>query len=365
MKHFNDVVGQKVVVAALLERSAAGKHRPLMLWGPEGSGKLSLARLYAKSVLCQSPTKPCGVCSNCQGVMAAGSLRYIELDARVHHSHDHVRDQLTKLRSVGMEPLVLVVRNAECLPGPVSDRLLKPLEKIELHVAVFLSSDMMKVSAAIKSRCQVYEMIPSPIGEVVADLRTRCIAHRVNYEDRALEILACGSDGWVGRAQASLQVGIIGGAIGVNEALSACGFGKGKQIAECWLAALRGEVDTALRQSLQIGGDCVKRADAMQGFVRAFHSRYARGARHPDVAHTLAVEDVDEQTWLSIRHEWEQVATALNRPLRDCVRDVLRFWIRMHGVASWNLIFAEFCRLLHGHKPSPAPLPCGLAISNT
>jgi DNA polymerase III gamma/tau subunit len=347
MKDFHEVVGQGVIVAALLARNEVGKHPPLLLWGPPGSGKLGLARLYAQSVLCQSAVKPCGACANCKGVIAEGSLRYIEMNARVHHSHESVRDQLTKLRSVGSERLVFVVRDAECLEGPVSDRLLKPLEQTKLHIVMFLSSDMMKVSAAIKSRCQVYEMVPSLIEDVVAHLRTRCIAGGVSYEDRALDILARASEGWIGGAQALLEAGIADGAISVNEALSASGFGGGMQIAHCWLAALRGDVKAAREHSLHMGEDCAERSDAMQTLVRAFHCRYTHGTRQSDVAHSLAVEDVDEGTWSAVWREWERLATARNRPLLDCVRDVMRFWSKTHGLESWNLVFGRFCHVLY------------------
>jgi DNA polymerase III gamma/tau subunit len=365
MKDFHQVVGQGVIVAALLARNEAGKHPPLLLWGPPGSGKLSLARLYAQSVICQSAIRPCGSCANCKGVIAEGSLRYIEMNARVHHSHENVRDQLTKLRSVGRERLVLVVRNAECLPGPVSDRLLKPLEQTKLHVVVFLSSDMMKVSAAIKSRCQVYDMTRSSMDEVVAHLKALCMAGGVTYEDRALDILARASDGWIGRAHFLLEAAIGRGAVDVDEALSASGFGRGRRIAQCWLAALRGDVGAAREYSLQIGEDCSERSDAMQTLLRAFYCRYVRDTVQPDVAHSLAVEDVDEGTWNTVRLEWEQLATTLNRPLLDCVRDMMQFWGRMQGLESWNLIFGKFCHLLHGSCDERRPAaPATLEISS-
>ena len=350
MNGFDQIVGHGNIVAALRSRVRDEKHPPLLLIGPQSSGKLTLARTYARAVLCESESKPCGTCHACDGV-TNGSLRYIELNAKKFNSHEVMREQLRKLRSVGAEYVVLVVRNVECLPADVSDRLLKPLEneewaKSHMSVLMFLSSARQDVSPAVLSRCNTYELQPSSVDEIASDLRTLCNAQSVSYELAALDVLALASKGWVGRARSLLAKCKSSGDLTVGGALSKCECGRGSYIAECWHAALRGRLDEARELSLAIGEDANARACAMQAFLETFYRRRMIGGKPATVGNSLPVYEIQDDIWDSIQLEWERLSKSRGQPVLDQVGEMIRFWSRVTGLQDWDLVFDGFCSLL-------------------
>ncbi|MGD9729046.1 MAG: hypothetical protein AB7V39_22060, partial [Nitrospiraceae bacterium] len=97
---FADVIGHYVVVEGLRRRLQRNESTPLILFGPEGVGKRTLGRLYAKGLLCDGDrarnSVPCGHCEPCQRFEAGEVLDYIEFDAAAPHAADYVRQNLLK-----------------------------------------------------------------------------------------------------------------------------------------------------------------------------------------------------------------------------------------------------------------------------
>ena len=339
---FEAIIGQGATVSLLKERAAAEKYTPLMLVGPEGAGKLTLARLYAQAILCNAARKPCGVCDDCRGVNEHGSLRYIELQARKHNSHRAVREQLEKLSFAFSEPVVLVVRDPEVLSASVSDRMLKTLEAFNLRVFVFLAADIMVVSATIKSRCIVRELVPAPIEVICDDLISICLERSIAYEKRAIEALSMLSDGWVGRARNNLERAIIAGPLSLAHVLSIFDLPRGEDIADCWLALLRGRNEEAYQLSLSLGSDCASRANVMLAFVRAFYFSYVIGDKTLNIAPVLLTEGVSADAWESVKYEWLRLAEAQSVTLGASVRSALTFWSEASNEGLWAPIFQRF-----------------------
>lgn len=339
---FEGIVGQESTVSMLKARAASEKYAPLMLVGPEGAGKLTLARLYAQAILCSAAVKPCGVCDGCHGVNEHGSLRYIELKARDHNSHRAVREQLKKLSFAFSEPVVLVVRDPEFLPASVSDRMLKTLEAFNLRVFVFLAVDIMAVSATIRSRCVVRELAPTPIDVICDDLISICVERDIAYEKRAIEVLSMLSDGWVGCARNNLERAIIAGPLSLAHVLRAFGLPLGEDIANCWLALIRGRNEEAYRLSLHLGPDCASRANLMLSFVRAFYFGYVVGDQTLNVAPALLTEGVSADAWESVKSEWLRAAEAQSVTLGASVRSALTFWSEASNEGLWAPVFHRF-----------------------
>lgn len=339
---FEGIIGQVATVSMLKELAASEKYAPLMLAGPEGAGKLTLARLYAKAILCCATDKPCGVCGDCLGVNEHGSLRYIELQARKHNCHRAVREQLKKLSSAVYEPIVLVVREPECLSASVSDRMLKTLEVSGLRVFVFLTADIMAVSATIRSRCIIRELAPSPFEVVYEDLISICAERGIIYEKCAIEILSKLSEGWIGRARKNLERAVIAGPLSVAEILSAFDLARGEDIADCWLALLRGHHEEAYELSLRLGPDCASRANVMLSFVRAFFYGYVMGDQKLNIAPALLTEGVHAGAWQSVKREWLRLAEAQSVTLSASVRSAMTFWSETSDEGLWAPIFQRF-----------------------
>jgi hypothetical protein len=95
-KGFDEVLGQKELVSTLAKRVTTKDHsRHIVLHGPEGSGKLTLARLYAQALQCVEPTPTGSPCQRCDPCLAfdpiGGNFDYIEIDAKTHGDIEHAR----------------------------------------------------------------------------------------------------------------------------------------------------------------------------------------------------------------------------------------------------------------------------------
>ena len=85
---FSEVIGQEHVVQTLTNSIKGNNISHAYLFsGPRGSGKTTIARLFAKSINCEKPVNgfdPCNKCSSCLEIMASNSMDLIEIDAASH-----------------------------------------------------------------------------------------------------------------------------------------------------------------------------------------------------------------------------------------------------------------------------------------
>ncbi|RWD98350.1 hypothetical protein [Mesorhizobium sp.] len=131
---FDEIIGRDVAVAAAKERFGAGRHTPLFIYGPDGVGKKTFARAYARAFLCTGRAEadyfPCGTCGVCVA-FDDGVLGYVELDGAAHgNSLDSVRSWLRDMKHFRAfaERNAVVLENPERAGGLI-DTLLKTLEE--------------------------------------------------------------------------------------------------------------------------------------------------------------------------------------------------------------------------------------------
>ncbi|MCW5701781.1 MAG: hypothetical protein KIT82_04285 [Bradyrhizobium sp.] len=198
---FADVIGHQVTVERLRRRLQRNESTPIILYGPEGVGKKTLGRLYAKGLLCEGDpavnSAPCGSCEPCQRFDAGEVLDYIEFDAASPHAADYVRQNLLKnlqYASFSRHRMVLIANPDKS--QALVDMCLKTLEtRSDLTRFIFTVTNIRAMSDTGKSRCDIYRL--GRLDEESAkSLGKRFLgASSLSMDERAIDLLVAEANG--------------------------------------------------------------------------------------------------------------------------------------------------------------------------
>jgi DNA polymerase-3 subunit gamma/tau len=200
-KTFDELVGQEFVVATL-KNSLENRQiaHAYLFSGPRGCGKTSAARILARSLNCEKgPTpNPCGVCGNCLSISRGASLDVIEIDGASNTSVNDVRqirdEVLFPPQSGGYK--VYIIDEVHMLSTPAFNALLKTIEEPPPKVVfIFATTELHKVPATIKSRCQQFAFRLISIEAIQEVLKKVCAEMLIEAEDEALFWIARESTG--------------------------------------------------------------------------------------------------------------------------------------------------------------------------
>lgn len=200
---YADVLGQRETITILKQyvSTGAGFHQSYLFAGPFGSGKTTLARVLARSLLCAAPVEgePCDRCTSCTSLLEGGtSPDFFEIDAATNSGKDSVRrivDEIQYSTFSGKRKLYLLDESHR-LSTDALDALLKPLEdnypgtQDKLLVCIFCTTEPERMRNTILSRCApafvVRPVLPAQVGERLA---TVCEKEGISYERPALDLI--------------------------------------------------------------------------------------------------------------------------------------------------------------------------------
>jgi DNA polymerase-3 subunit gamma/tau len=205
-KTFDELAGQEFVVSTLKNSLQSGSIAHAYLFsGPRGCGKTSAARILARSLNCEKGPEqgghyegPCGVCDNCKSISAGASMDVIEIDGASNTSVNDVRqikDEVLFPPQAGRYK-IYIIDEVHMLSNSAFNALLKTIEEPPPYIIfIFATTELHKVPATIKSRCQQFSFRLIPIETIQEILKKICGEMGIEAEDSALFWIARESTG--------------------------------------------------------------------------------------------------------------------------------------------------------------------------
>ena len=200
-QQFTDVKGQDPIVTTLQNQIKADRIGHAYLFcGTRGTGKTSVAKIFARAVNCEHPVNgsPCMECAVCKSIAEGSALNVIEIDAASNNGVDNIREireEVTYSPTVGRYK-VYIIDEVHMLSTGAFNALLKTLEEPPAYVIFILATtEIHKIPVTILSRCQRYDFRRISI-DTIADRLTDLLAQEhVQAEEKAVRYIAKAGDG--------------------------------------------------------------------------------------------------------------------------------------------------------------------------
>jgi DNA polymerase-3 subunit gamma/tau len=288
-QRFADVVGQEHVTQTLSNAIEQKRIAHAYLFcGPRGTGKTTIARIFAKCLNCTGGPKVDfdDKDFHVQEITEGRALDVMEIDGASNNGVEQVRElrETCKYAPANSQFKIYIIDEVHMLSTAAFNALLKTLEEPPAHVKfMFATTDPEKVLPTILSRCQRFDLRRIPAALITKHLAEIAKKEKVKIDEAALHAIARGADGGMRDAESTLDqlISFCGDKIEEADVLSMFGLTAESQILNLSKAVLAGEIQTALTQlnELSQGGKDLGRllSDLLNHFRNLLIFQISRG----------------------------------------------------------------------------------------
>ncbi|MGD9569635.1 MAG: DNA polymerase III subunit gamma/tau [Sedimentibacter sp.] len=200
-KIFDDVLGQEHVTRTLKNQILTDNIAHAYLFsGIRGTGKTSTAKIFSRAVNCLNSHdgNPCNECEICKSTLDETNMDVIEMDAASNNGVEDIRELRDKVKFLPVKSKykVYIIDEVHMLSKGAFNALLKTLEEPPEHLLFILATtEPQKIPATILSRCQRFDLKRIKSSVIVENMKTICKEINIEYDEKALKLIAANSEG--------------------------------------------------------------------------------------------------------------------------------------------------------------------------
>ncbi len=198
---FDDLIGQDAIVKTLKNSLKNNKIGHAYLFtGTRGTGKTSVAKMFAKIVNCEDLKDglPCGSCKICKIINTDENPDIIEIDAASNNGVDEIREIKNKASFVPVisKYKVYIIDEVHMLSIGAFNALLKTLEEPPSHaIFILATTEPQKIPITIISRCQRFDFKKISINDLQKRLKYISTKEKINIDESCINEISILSDG--------------------------------------------------------------------------------------------------------------------------------------------------------------------------